>query len=382
MILKNATSLFYNSRYAKEAWLNGTLVWPPYTVCYNWTKTPLASNFWSDLVYGPENTLVATGMNSYSYSLDNGGSWSTPVVINSDPGNEYYSAIAYGSNRWAMVEYDLTNAESKYFYTTVDLLTGWTQIPFVNTTLNPLISTFAYTDGFFNPYSNKFIFFLDQRALPGNNCNSAVVYSDDGVTWLSGGYFNNNGTRNTSPYGFAHGTFGTNMPNNRAVACSTAGEHKFGYSNDGGLTWIKGQYNPGPTGQNLQVGFAGSQVAYGYDNSLYLPPSGRFVVCNGSGTNTYQFAYSDDGIGWIGVSYTTPNLKRNWKSITYANGKFVALSESGGYQAVSVNGVHWTACQNMPSNISYTDITPANQRFVAVVNNEVGNFNAVVTDFN
>jgi len=385
MVLRNAAALFYNKTYAKEAWLNNTLVWPPYTDCYNWRKKPLATNSWSDIVYGSENTLVVTGFNSYSFSLDNGDTWSTPQIINSDDGNEFYNAIAYGNNMWSMVEFvpAISRQDSRFFYTSVDILTGWTKIPFANTTLNPLFSSFAYSDGMYNPYSNKFIFFVDQRNLTGNNCNSAVIYSNDGVTWLSGGYFYQNGTRVTSPQGFGNGAaIGTNMPNNRIVACGSAGEHKFAYSDDGGMTWIQGNYRPGPTGQNLQIGFGGYQAAYGYDNNQYLPPNGRYVVPNGFGSSgTYQFAYSDDGIGWIGVSYSTPSLKQNWRCVTYDNGRFVALSESGSYQAVSVNGVHWTGCQNMPSNIRYTDIVPANERFVAIVDNETGNFNAVVTDF-
>ncbi len=385
MVLRNATSLFYNSTYAREAWLNDTRVWPPYTDCYNWTKRPLATNAWSDLVYGPVNTLVATGLNSYSYSLNNGDTWSTPAIINTDEGNEFFNAVAYGNNKWSMVEYGgpIGSQGSRFFYTSMSLLTGWTKVPFANTTLNPLFSSFGYSDGFFNPYNNKFVFFVDQRNLPGNDCNSAVIYSDDGVTWLSGGYFYQNGTRVTAPQGFGNGVaIGTNMPNNRIVICGSAGEHKFAYSDNGGLTWIQGNYRPGPTGQYLQAGFGGYQAAYGYDNNQFLPPNGRFVVPNGFGSGgTYQFAYSDDGIGWIGVSYTSPGLKQNWRSVTYDNGRFVALSESGAWQAVSVNGVHWTACQNMPSNIKYTDIVPANGRFAAIVENEAGNFNAVITDF-
>jgi len=115
--------------------------------------------------------------------------------------------------------------------------------------------------------------------------------------------------------------------------------------------------------------------------------SGRYVVPNNFGLNgTYQFAYSDDGIGWIGVSYRTSpslsaNLCQNWRCVAYANGKFVALSDSGGYQAVSKDGINWTGCQNMPTAINNMDIVVANNRFVAVVNNEPGNNNAVVANF-
>jgi hypothetical protein len=383
-------SLIYNGSFAREAWLNGQQVWPPYTQCYNWIKKPLDTNAWTDVAYGPVNTLVATGLNSYSYSTNNGDTWSTPAVINPDAGNEFFNAIAYGNNMWSMVEFvpAVVGQGSKFFYTSVDVLTGWTKIPFVNTTLNPLFSTFNYSEGIFNPYSNKFIFFTDQRNLAGNNCNACVVYSDDGVTWLSGGYFQQNGAPITAPQGFGQGAaIGTNMPNNRMAVCGTAGAHKFAYSDNGGLTWIQGNYNPGAIGQDLQTGHGWNQVTYGFDGNQFLPLSGRFVGCCSNGnTSTYQFAYSDDGISWIGVSYRnnpslSANLVQGWSVITYANGNFVALSNSGGYQAVSKDGINWIGCQNMPTTISNTDIVVANNRFVAVVNNEAGNNNAVVTNF-
>jgi hypothetical protein len=376
-------SFVYNGSYAREAWLNGQQVWPPYTQCYNWTKKPLATQPWTDVVYGPVNTIVATGYNYTSYSTNNGDSWSTPLLVNPDLGLEIFNSVAYGNNMWSMVEYNATYGAAKNFYTSVNILTGWTKIPFANTTLNPLLCSFNYPDATFNPYSNKFIAFTDQRNLAGLNCNAAVIYSSDGVTWLSGGYFYQDGSRVTSPQGFGNGSaIGSNMPNNRMVAVGSAGEHKFAYSDDGGMTWKQGFYRPGPTGQDLQTGLGWSQVAYGYDNNQFLPLSGRYVVCcNNGSTARYQFAYSNDGTGWIGVSSADTNLKRDWRCMTYGNGKFVALSDSGGYQAVSKDGINWTGCSNMPTTIRNTDIVVANNRFVAVVDNEAGNNNAVITDF-
>ena len=162
-----------------------------------------------------------------------------------------------------MVEFTQPTFTTNFFYTSVDVLTGWTKIPFANTTLNPLFSTFSYSEGIFNPYSNKFIFFTDQRSISGNNCNACAVYSNNGVTWLSGGYFQQNGVPITSPQGFGQGSaIGTNMPNNRMTVCGSAGSHKFAYSDNGGLTWIQGNYNPGAIGQDLQTGHIWNQVAY------------------------------------------------------------------------------------------------------------------------
>jgi hypothetical protein len=379
-------SFIYNGSFAREAWLNGQQVWPPYTQCYNWIKKPLATNPWTDITYGPPNTLVASGLNYWSYSTDNGNNWSALSILNPDPGAEFQYAIAYGNNKWSIIEFLNNPAGTNVCWTSTNILTGWTKSNFLSgsggTTLNPILSVFIYPDMLFNPHNNKFVAFLDQRNQTFLPTNACVVYSDDGVNWLSGGYFDQSGNPITSPQGFGNGTIGTFMPNNRVVAVGGGGSHKFAYSDDGGITWKQGFYNPGPTGQNLQVGLQWSQVAYGYDNNQFLPLSGRYVACcsNGS-TAPYQFAYSNDGTGWIGVSSTDTNLKRDWRCMTYGNGKFVALSNSGGYQAVSKDGINWTGCSNMPTTISNTDIVVANNRFVAVVDNEAGNNNAVITDF-
>ncbi len=174
------------------------------------------------------------------------------------------------------------------------------------------------------------------------------------------------------------------MPNNRLAAVGRgAGSHKMGYSNDGGLSWIQGSYNPNSLGQNLQVGCVWTQVAYGTEN-VFLPPSGRFVTVNSFGsTSTYQFAYSNDGIDWIGVSYPAGNtLKRNWQCVTYANGYFIALSTTDGYQAQSIDGINWTARQDLPykNTNQVADLTVANRRLVALYSNLPEN-NVAVSNF-
>ena len=84
---------------------------------------------------------------------------------------------------------------------------------------------------------------------------------------------------------------------------------------------------------------------------------------------------------WCGVQYTTPDLKRNWSCATYGNGYFVALSD-GGYQAMSKDGINWTAFNNLPSTQVYADITVANNRFVAVQeSNDFVSDDAIVADF-
>ena len=80
------------------------------------------------------------------------------------------------------------------------------------------------------------------------------------------------------------------------------------------------------------------------------------------------FAYSTDGITW--TEGTISDTSRNWNSVCYGNGKFIAIASSTVF-AYSTDGINWTEgiisdtsrnCQsvcygNSSLNISYGDST-------------------------
>jgi hypothetical protein len=262
---------------------------------------------------------------------------------------------------------------SELFYTTYNPATGLTSYSF----LHPL-STVQFSDAIYSSYHGKYIAI---GSKDGRYVSDIVgVYSTDGINWLSANNLNFNQIPFSDSYGFDGGLVeGSNMPNSRLVACGSAGNHKFGYS-DNGITWIQGKYTvaTSPSGQNLQTGCNWSDVAYA--QSVNLPLSGRYVAVNLNGsTSDFPFAYSDDGIDWYGVQ-KTPATNKNWRSITYGNGWFVALSVSN--QALSKDGINWIVFSNLPSSSPYFDICVANNRFVALINNApVGGFGAAYANF-
>jgi hypothetical protein len=363
MQIKDSTYISYAGTAVKEAWLNDTLVWQASS--FGWILRPLARAAWSDVGYGPTDTLVAVGNNRSSYSTDNGDTWSAVTTpINATNGIETYNAVCYGSNNntWVLIESQTYSPYgSKYFYTSNNLADGWT-----SNTLNYPLSTLDYYDVLYSSYHNKYI------AIGSKNSRveSPVVgmYSTDAINWLPASYLSYDGIVLSDNQGFYGGIIeGTNMPNNRLVASGYSGDHKFGYSDDG-ITWKQGRYDSwnSPLGQNLRTGHNWVDVTYGYDGNVSLPLSGRYVAVNINGsTSEYQFAYSDDGIGWIGVKYTSSELKKNWSTIAYGNGYFVALA--GNSQAMSKDGKSWLAYQNLPSGYNYVDVEVANNRFVAVL---------------
>lgn len=86
--------------------------------------------------------------------------------------------------------------------------------------------------------------------------------------------------------------------------------------------------------------------------------------------------YSSDGINW--ASSTTPT-DNNWKSVTYGNGLFVAVSMNvvGNQVMTSPDGINWTIRNTPPVNNPWQSITYGNGRFVAVADS--GTVDSVMT---
>jgi hypothetical protein len=53
---------------------------------------------------------------------------------------------------------------------------------------------------------------------------------------------------------------------------------------------------------------------------------------------------------------TMPGTATNWSSSTYANGRFVAISASGGNSAFSVDGANWTAMTGLSAGSAYVSV--------------------------
>lgn len=89
--------------------------------------------------------------------------------------------------------------------------------------------------------------------------------------------------------------------------------------------------------------------------------NGKFVAV--AENNRGVGAYSTDGINWS--SFTLP-ASRSWKSVTYGNSKYVAVAD-GTYGAYSTDAINWTG-MSMPANRSWISVTYGS-KFVAVAYN-------------
>ena len=89
--------------------------------------------------------------------------------------------------------------------------------------------------------------------------------------------------------------------------------------------------------------------------------NGKFVAV---ANNSEQAAYSEDGINW--TASTMPS-SANWCSVTYGNGKFVAIADYTDRSAYSEDGINWFSSA-MPSSAGWSSITYGNGKFVVVSN--------------
>ena len=96
--------------------------------------------------------------------------------------------------------------------------------------------------------------------------------------------------------------------------------------------------------------------------------NGKFVAIanssDGVTQNSDAVAYSEDGVNW---NQTTMPVAAGWNSITYGDGTFVAVSTSSAY---SGDGVNWSQT-TMPRTVGWNSITYGDGKFVAVANKSI-----------
>ena len=355
----------------------GDLVWISPTPDFNFTSRPLAKQRWSEIHYareGASDAVLVTGSNTYSYSLDAGDTWRTPVVPwNTESGNEFYQATCYGGGMWLATEIGQANGTTRptqgfySFYATSSLASGWTKFS-VPSMYNAIT---AIAEISYDSVNGRFI--LCVEGITGKP-TMFMKYDAAGGTWS----FDSNTSFKSASGGIllAGGTY-NNVVDAAGlyVGVGSGGYHKMGWSSDRGVTWNQGRYNnnqaAGPV-QNLQSGATWNAVAYG---------GGCFVAVSLSGATTnFQFAYSTDGKNWHGSSYTSAGLKRNWTSVAYFAGRFVALGAYGNYQAISFDGINWTAYDSLPIAGNFTKLISTPSRLIGLLDEFTGD-NIYLADY-
>jgi hypothetical protein len=140
------------------------------------------------------------------------------------------------------------------------------------------------------------------------------------------------------------------------------------YSTDNGSTWI----TPSPAITSSPL-----NISSGLTNCTSYQVKIRAVNSVGSGTESsavqlFPITSLDNvGVNWIPRASAADNY---WSSITYGNGLFVAVAQTGGGNRVmtSPDGITWTSRTSAADN-NWNSVTYGNGLFVAVANNGTGN---------
>lgn len=112
----------------------------------------------------------------------------------------------------------------------------------------------------------------------------------------------------------------------------------------------------------LDEGWKGNTLPASRDWYSVAYGDGKYVAVAGSSS---AGAYSTDGVSW--TEMTLP-ASRSWTSVVYGGGKYVAVASGSDKGAYSADGITWTG-MSMPASRSWKSVTFGDGKFVAVAVN-------------
>ena len=258
---------------------------------------------------------IASGGSVSAYSAD-GVAWTTSNM----PYSGSWIDVAYGDGKFVAIDSALTN-QNAYSNDGINWTLG-------NFPASYLWNSIVYGNG-------KFVA-VGRNTLSGTP--PVAAYSTDGISWTISTLAMDSLDQNLS-IAYGNQKFVIVQPNNSLMS----------YSTDG-ISWTASNAMP--------------QSAYWIDIAY---GNGMFVALS-SGSSSH--AYSTDGVNWQTLS---TSIYGNWRSITYADGKFVALDDfrTGMY---STNGLNWSESQLPPFTHDSNDyngtkwdaLSYGNGKFVAI----------------
>ena len=184
--------------------------------------------------------------------------------------------------------------------------------------------------------------------------------------------------------GWWTGAGGTGSQVTAATTVATSTDHTL-YAKWTGTVTFNGNGSTGGSTASLTIaaGQSASLTANGFTRPGYAFSKWN-TQANGSGTNYSNGASYTMSAGnvtlyaqWLAVGSTwtqrtLPSIQE-WRSVTYGNGVFVAVSYNSNVVATSPNGITWTQ-RTLPSNQLWTSVTFGNGLFVVVAYNTSATF--------
>lgn len=232
-----------------------------------------------------------------------------------------------------------------------------------------LIIFMSYCANFINGYTDETVVKVKSEGIfVAVGDNGSTFYSTDGINWSGPNTVTGTPTLNSVTYG--NGKFiavaediytydGVNWK--QIYGPSPAGFNKINYSN--GIYFLCG--NNGifysTDGINWSIGTGTSGILYSATHG-----DGKFITVGKPDTGNNVIFYSDDGKNWQSANYTSDNFKLN--SVTYGNGKFVAVGDNGAAY-YSNDGINWDGPNIITGTPTLKSVTYGDGKFVAVGDN-------------
>ena len=335
----------------------------------NWTGGSMPrDHYWCSVCYGNgKYVAVANNSNTMAYSTD-GISWTKGTM----PSSQEWKSVYYGNGKYVAVAGN-TNIMA---YSTDGI--SWTE---GNMPSSQYWWSVCYGNGKYVAIAYK---------------SDIMAYSTDGISWTEGNMPNNEDWYSVC---YGNGKF-------VAVAEST---NIMAYSTDG-ISWTQGtmpssqswysvcygndKYVTVGYGSNISAvitfrGFPLSQVSTEAKERIYQltsldelenPISETDLADKYHNGNTLYIENADGSTEWWKIIDNTKlgkeasiegqkgiNVPANkqWHSVCYGNGKFVAVADPSDIMAYSTDGINWTQ-GNMPSNRYWNSVCYGNGKYVAV----------------
>jgi hypothetical protein len=368
--LNNDTASYLTSSYPALG-----AIYAPTTVAYSAAAVTLPATNYNGVVYNVvfgNGIFMAYTANGALLTSPDGTNWSPlgmqiqAVDAVQNTGSSRYGQMAYGNGKFVIVRNALLNPTTTVGYgcslVTLDNGATWQIGGLPTNSPSVLTAQITWTN---IVYTGSVFVALGWRL--NSVYRNVTSYSADGFVWsepIDSGSSLSSNPPTSACIGYGSGTIvisGSEAP---------GGVTRSSYSTDNGATW-SGNIASIPNGS------APTSIAYG---------AGIFVLLlkddgTGSGTPTSTYYTSPTGVTW--TSRALPATLR-WRSVTFANGYFVAVGFSGSAATTSiytsVDGINWVArtVPSTASGVSRNSVAGGGGKFVYTVGNWTGSSGVLI----
>ena len=181
-----------------------------------------------------------------------------------------------------------------------------------------------------------------------------AMYSEDGVNWTGAPSANDANEWSSVTYG--GGKF-------VAVASKTYYGTDAIMSSEDGINWV----NSSDRAESEPDWWSPDYNTY--DTIGY--GGGKFIIINEA-----QILHSEDGLHW--AQTTNPSTNRKWNSVTYGDGKWVAVSHQGSKRTMySEDAITWKTVASATERNEWRSVTYGNGKFVSVASKDASSSGSV-----